>query len=144
MFRPTGITIRLTGEWMGYMRMTPLHQECSWMMNFITDMTRDYASRSSPQTSGFKTSSKFIREYNDKDPYKNGSRMTLREGTTRLVRSSSVNKELQNNFGERTGGVSPPRTSSPPSAVSQRTIPEQSGVGQRYNDMCQGDRVCPD
>ena len=54
------------------------------------------------------------------------------------------NKEFQNNFDERTAGVSPPRTSLSPSAVSQRTIPAQSGVGQRYNDMSQGDRVCPD
>jgi hypothetical protein len=78
-----------------------LHPEVS---SFLQDMTRVYASRMSPQTSGFNTPSKFVRKYNGKEPYKNDSRMPLSPGTTSLGRPSSGRREFMTTFNATAAG----------------------------------------
>ena len=48
---------------LGYLRMRPLPEEHSGMMDIITDMDMEYASHMSQQTSGGSSSSKFQRRY---------------------------------------------------------------------------------
>ena len=101
--------------------------------DIVTSMAMEYASHMSPQTSAFNTPPKFVRVYNGKDPYKNGSRIPLSAGTTSLGRPSSGRREFMSSFNTTsTAGVSP-------GAVAVLSELKRVHVGMRKDD-----RICPD
>ena len=96
-------------------------------------LSNPYASHMSPQTSALNTPSKFVRAYNDKEPYKNGSRMPLSAGTTSLGRPSSGRREFIRSFNTTTAA-----------GVSPGAVTGLSEVRRVHVGMSKGDRIHPD
>ena len=107
-----------------------LHPE---MPLWLQDMGSAYAPRMSPQTSAFNTPSKFVRAYNGKEPYKNGSKMPLSAGTTSLGRPSSGRREFMSSVNATAAA-----------GVSPGSVAGLSEVKRVHVGMRKGDRICPD
>ena len=118
----------------GYLNMKPLSQEThSVMMDSLTSWVNTHAFHMSKQTPGLNTSSKFVREYNGMDPYKNDSRMTLNTGTTSLGRPSPGRGDFMSSFNTTAA-----------TGDSPGTVAGHSEVRRVHVGMCKGDSFCPD